>query len=80
MCDQCTCCPNTTEYIRQHLDPSALTKPDEDPREVLAIFQACFPGEELGIDVDDVRDYIEEIRQERASDLRLECRRQRWRG
>lgn len=55
----CTCCTTLNQYIREHLDPEGLTRSDEDPAAVLAIFRRCFPGEDLGIDVDDVADYLE---------------------
>jgi hypothetical protein len=54
----CDCCTSVNQYIAQHLDPDGLTQPDENAAEVFALFQACFPSEDLGITEEDVAEYI----------------------
>lgn len=67
MSDYCDCCPTNTEHIRQHYDPDGLTGPDEDPEEVLAILRGCMSPEHCPLDLDDVRDYLGELAEERAA-------------
>lgn len=65
----CDCCPTTVEHVRQHYDPDGLTQPDEDPADVLMIFQSCFDGEEAcDLDIDDVKEYLETLREETDAD------------
>jgi hypothetical protein len=61
----CECCPTTTEYIRQHLDPEGLTRSTEDPKEVLATFDRCFADEGgSGVTAFEVERYLEALREE----------------
>ncbi len=57
----CNCCTSVSQYIGQHLDPDGLTRSDEDPAEVFALFRACFPDDVLGITVEDVAEYIDSL-------------------
>ncbi len=58
MSDYCTCCSSNIQHIGDHYDPNGVTKPDENAEELLAEFQAMFPGE-CDLDVYDVREYID---------------------
>jgi hypothetical protein len=61
----CDCCPTTTEYIRQHLDPEGLTRSTDDPEETLATFDACFADEGgSGMTVLEVQIYLDALREE----------------
>ena len=59
MSDYCDCCATNTEHIRQHYDPAAKTQPDERAEDVLKLFRDCFP-EECPLDLEDVREYLDE--------------------
>jgi hypothetical protein len=61
----CGCCSTIRSYIAEHLDPSATIQGDENPEELLALLTECFPGEPLGIDADDLAEYLDEIRASR---------------
>ena len=62
---RCNCCNGIVEHIRQHYDPDGLTKPDEDPAEVLEIFRRCFPSGECDLDLEDVEKYLDALKTER---------------
>ena len=64
MSDYCTCCATNTAHIRAHYDPDAITKPNENPEDVLRAFRACFPDEECPLTIGDVQSYLQEMEQE----------------
>ena len=69
MSDYCDCCPTNVEHIRQHYDPSALTKPGENAAEVLELFRGCVDnGEACPLTLRDVEQYLEELKAEKQHD------------
>jgi hypothetical protein len=73
----CDCCRTTSEFIREHLDPYGVTEPNDEPANTLARFQRDFPGENIGIGLADVVQYINEIRRESNSPIRYQAH---WRN
>jgi len=57
----CDCCTSVNQYIAEHLDRDGLITPDCDPTETFITLQMCFPGEDIGITVDDLTTYISSL-------------------
>jgi hypothetical protein len=66
MSDYCDCCPTNVEYIRQHYDPGAHTRPGENAADVLELFRHCddYMGEPCPLTLEDVKDYLETLAEE----------------
>ena len=70
----CNCHSTIRDYIATHYDPDGHMAGDEDPAEELAFFDHMCKslGDDEGceIDVDDMADYLAEIRERSAMEAR----------
>lgn len=64
----CDCCINIRSYIADHLDRGGCIMRDNiSAQDAFRLLKRCFPGEDLGIKIADLEAYIEECREEAAS-------------
>lgn len=57
MSDYCNCCTSNVQHIADHYDPSGLTGPGDDARELLELFRRSFGDCDLKLS--DVQAYVD---------------------